>query len=297
MAEPILITDFRQYLAMERGLSRSTVSAYTSDVLAFTKSLPDKLIETPENLKRDHVYDFLEASSDNDAAATSVARQLVSIKIFFRFLVYERLIQTDPTDVMDGPRLWKMLPEHLTEKEVERLLKAFGTRDLLEYRNKTIIEVFYSTGLRVSELAGLRLENVRFDEQVLRVIGKGDKERMVPFGRYAKRSLNIYLDRVRPYLDKTEKANHVFLSRNGLLLTRARIWQVMKEGALKAGITKNVYPHMLRHSFATHLLAGGADLRVIQEMLGHADISTTQIYTHVDQTRLGEIHRQFHPRA
>ena len=189
------------------------------------------------------------------------------------------------------------VPDHLSELEIEALLKASEGRSILDKRNRLIIELLYSSGLRVSELCGLKMDGPDFETSVMRVTGKGSKERMIPFGSDAERYIKHYLRHIRPQLDKTGKAPELLLSRNGNKLTRAFIWQMIKKTAIKAGINKNIFPHTLRHSFASHLLKNGADLRVIQEMLGHADISTTQVYTHVEASRLVQVHKKFHPRS
>jgi len=292
-----LLEEFIGHLALERGLADNTIHAYQHDLRTFAEFADAHDKQAPEKLTRSDILDFLEQCRDRGLEPSSIARRLVAIKVFFRYLFRERHVPVDVTDVMEGPRLGFILPEFLSIDDVEKLLRAYGTRDDLDHRNRAILELLYATGLRVSELANLRLEGIKFDEGTVRVIGKGDKERVVPIGRPARKRLQAYLEQVRPMLDVTQRASHVFLSYRGRPLTRARIWQIVKEAARKAGIGKEIYPHMLRHSFATHLLSGGADLRVIQEMLGHADISTTQIYTHVDQRRLADIHRRFHPRA
>ena len=225
---------------------------------------------------------------------------LSAIRLLFRFLHNEGLLEQTVTDVMDSPKLWMLLPDFLSEAEVTALLQAFDSRseDPLEVRNRTILEVLYASGLRVSEVASLPLDAVDYDTEMVRVVGKGSKTRLVPIGKPALRALRQYLAEIRPILaEKNPRATQIFLSNNGKRLDRERIWGIVKEAALLAGISKNVHPHTLRHSFASHLLARGADLRVIQEMLGHSDIGTTEIYTHVDQDRLTAIHRKFHPRG
>lgn len=293
----LLIEDFLGYAELERGLAPNSVAAYGIDLRHFADYLGERGISDPASVSRTHILDFLEACQYRKLAVASIAHRLVSIKVFFRYLVKERILPHDITDVMDAPRLWKTLPGMLSPKDVGKLLKVYKGKERLERRNRAIMETLYASGLRVSELASLRLDGVKMEEGFLRVLGKGSKERIVPIGKPARAVLQVYLTTTRPILDKTDRALEVFLSVNGKPLTRARIWAIVKEAALRAGIEKNIYPHMLRHSFASHLLAGGADLRVIQEMLGHADIATTQIYTHVDQTRLTQVHRQFHPRA
>lgn len=292
-----LLHNFTDDLLLERGLSANTVSAYSSDLLFFLAFLENFGIADIAQVKRDHILDFLEEEKSSGRAISTIARRLVAIRIFFRWLANEKAIASDITEVMDSPRFWKLLPEFLSLTEVESLLGAFKGRSPLELRNRALLELLYASGLRVSELTDLRLDGVDFQQGVLRVIGKGRKERAVPFGKSAARSLSRYLENGRPVLDPSGRAVQFFLSKSGVALTRARVWVLVKEAALRAGIGKNLYPHLLRHSFATHLLSNGADLRVIQEMLGHADIATTQIYTHTDAVRLRKTHQNFHPRA
>ena len=289
--------DFIGHLRLERGLSPRTAKAYGSDMELFICYLESLHIAEWEEVRRDDISDFLEVDKDNGMEPTTLARRLVSIKVFFRYLVEEQIVKNDITDIMEGSRNRLLLPGFLTEAEVDRLIAAYTGNDILTIRNRAIIEVLYASGLRASEITQLRLEKVDFSESYLRVIGKRDKERVVPFGREASACMAAYLREVRPKLDKTGKALEFFLSRTGKPLTRERIWMIVTEAARIAGIEKEIYPHMLRHSFATHLLKNGADLRVIQEMLGHANISTTQIYTHTDSSRFANAHHQFHPRA
>ena len=289
--------DFIGHLRLERGLSLRTAKAYGSDMELFLRFLESRNIDEWEDVTRNHIGDFLETYPDHRMEPTTIARRLVSIKVFFRYLVEEQIVKNDITDILEGPRKRLQLPGFLTEEEVDRLIAAYTGNDILTIRNRAIIEVLYASGLRASEITRLRLDKVEFNENYLRVIGKRDKERVVPFGREASGCMAAYLRESRPKLDKSGKALEFFLSRTGKALTRERIWMIVTEAARIAGIEKDIYPHMLRHSFATHLLSHGADLRVIQEMLGHADISTTQIYTHMDSSRFANAHQQFHPRA
>ncbi len=285
---------------MEKGLSKNTVSAYTGDLKFFIEHLKENGIDDFEKVTRNDIHYFLEDSSDKGIESASLARRLVSIKVFYRYLFQEKIIKTDITDVMTSPKLWRLLPDFLSPNEVDALLKVYSNRakDPLTLRNRTILELMYSCGLRVSETVNLCLGDLKFDEGIIRVTGKGNKERIVPIGLPAERILQKYLDKIRPELLKENiDESVVFLSQNGRILDRERVWGIIKEAAKLAGIRKNIHPHTLRHSFASHLLANGADLRVIQEMLGHADISTTQIYTHVDQDRLKSVLQQFHPRS
>jgi integrase/recombinase XerD len=291
-----LLRRFLQHEFLERGLAENSIKAYRSDLEDALDYFVGHGLDTPDRIHREHILDYLEECQDCGLETASLARRLVSIRMLFRYLAREGIIAHDVTDVMQAPRVWRLLPEMLDHREVDRLLHVFRGKDPLEKRNRAILEVLYACGLRATELVTLRLDGLRLDEHLIRAIGKGDKERIVPIGRPARRVLKSYLA-VRPLLDRTERAEEVFLSRTGRPLTRARVWQLVKEAGQRAGIKKPIYPHLLRHSFASHLLAGNADLRVIQEMLGHADIATTQIYTHVDRSRLRQIHRQFHPRA
>ncbi len=291
---------FLEYLVAERGLSPNTVAAYEADLRAFILFLEENGTGGFAAADREIILDFLGCQRDAGMETATLARRLVSIKMLFRHLADEKRIPEDVTAVMDSPRLWRLLPDFLSETEVEAFLKAFSgsSADPLECRNRTILELLYASGLRVSELAGLSLTAVDFDGELLRVVGKGAKTRIVPAGRIALRQLRRYIEEARPSLvEKQPRSPYVFVSRNGRKLNREWIWKLVKEAALRAGIAKNIHPHTLRHSFASHLLAHGADLRVIQEMLGHADISTTEIYTHVDKSRLAALHHRFHPRG
>ncbi|QSH42286.1 site-specific tyrosine recombinase XerD [Lentisphaerota bacterium ZTH] len=293
------LVDFLGYLSLERGLSRNTVSAYRSDLEDFTDWLEDNGFSDFGTVRRDVILDYLGSLKDIGMEPSTLARRLVAVKIFFRYLCQEKVIEKNITEVMDSPKLWKLLPDFLSTAEVDSLLNAFPSRakDPLLFRNRTILEMMYACGLRVSETAGLSLSSINFDDEVVRVKGKGNKERIVPIGKTALRFVNRYLDDTRPKLVKNPMEAALFLSKSGRQLNREWIWRIVKEAAKIAGIGKNIHPHTLRHSFASHLLENGADLRVIQEMLGHADISTTQVYTHVDQRRLLKVHRQFHPRG
>ena len=250
-------------------------------------------------MNRDVIVDYLCSCKDNGMETATIARRLVAVKVFFRYLLQERLVQEDITDVMESPKMWRVLPDHLSERETESLLSAFkpGTKDPLELRNRAILELMYASGLRVSECALLKISDLRLDEALVRVYGKGSKERLVPVGVEARRLITKYLEAARPLIAKLPGVPELFVSNRGRRLNRERIWAIVKEAAVRAGITKNIHPHTLRHSFASHLLEHGADLRVIQEMLGHADISTTQIYTHIERTQLLKVHKNFFPRA
>ena len=290
---------FIGYLSLERGLVRNSTMAYHSDLTDFIAGLGERGISSFDAVTRDDIIDYLSECKERGMEVTTLARRLVAIKVFFRYLYQERIIGADITDVMDSPKLWRILPEFMSPAEVDAFLNAFpaNAKDPLTLRNRCILEMMYACGLRVSEAAGLKLGSLNFDENIVRVFGKGSKERIVPMGRTAVGILKRYLERSRPELIASPEEPMLFVSNRGRPLDRERIWAIVKEAARIAGIRKNIHPHTLRHSFASHLLENGADLRIIQEMLGHADISTTQIYTHVDQQRLLSVHRRFHPRA
>lgn len=293
-----LVQGFKASLLLEKGLAPATIEAYLSDVLDFIRYLERTSgLEDPKQVTRFEIMDYLEYCQENSMAVSTISRRLISIKLFFRYLVAERVLDENITDVMDSPRLLKLIPDFLSEIEVESLLKAADGPENLQKRNRLILELLYSCGLRVSELCNLKMDSPNFDRSIMRVKGKGSKERLVPFGREAEKMMVNYLRKVRPQLDKTGRVSELFLSKSGKKITRSLVWQLIKKLAIEAGIQKNIFPHTLRHSFASHLLKNGADLRVIQEMLGHSDIATTQIYTHVEHSRLAQVHKQFHPRA
>ncbi len=292
-----LVDQFLDYISLERGLSPNTRCAYEQDLRAFVRHLEAKKTASLNSVTRKQVLDFLLAQKARGLSANSVSRMFVSIRVLFRYLQQEGLLGQNITEAMDSPRLWKILPNTLSPREVDRLLASSPGDKPASVRNRTILETFYATGLRVSELAELTIDNLHFDAGYLRCIGKGRKERIVPFSAGAANLLRQYLETVRPGWAKDSGVRCVFVTRTGRPLSRKTLWKMVKAHALKAGIAKSVSPHTLRHSFASHLLANGAPLRVIQEMLGHADIATTQIYTHVDSARLKSVHEQFHPRA
>jgi len=292
------IQQFGSYLAVEKGLAEKSLAAYGADLVQLGRFAQAAGVTSWGAVTRDCILDFLDQAKAGGQATATIARKLVAFKLFFRYLYQEKLLGANVTEVMDSPRLWRLLPTFLTTDEVGRLLGVYNRRqDPLGQRNHVMLELLYASGLRVGELVGLRLDEVKFDPDLLRVTGKGEKTRLVPFGQPARKAVRRYLAQVRPQLLKGMACAHVFLSKSGRPLTRDRIWQIVKEAGKLAGIAKNISPHTLRHSFASHLLANGADLRVIQEMLGHADISTTQIYTHIDQGQLQRTHSNFHPRA
>lgn len=293
----LLVDEFLDYLIVEKGLSENTREAYGSDLYKFIAYLEEKKIKDVNNVTRGDITDYLMHEKEKGINPNSLSRNLVSIRMFFRFLVINNYLEQDITNVLDSPRLWKILPEVLSEQEVEKLLKAPDTRTKYGLRDKAIIELMYAAGLRVSELVNLNMSDINIDVGFLRCMGKGSKERIIPLGRTAIMALNNYLKKTRAGFMKDLLAGNVFVTQRGKFFTRQGIWKLIKIYARSSGIKKTITPHTLRHSFATHLLSNGADLRVVQELLGHSDITTTQIYTHVDRNRLKSIHKQFHPRA
>jgi len=292
-----LLPNFESFLSIERGLSINTRKAYTDDVQQFLTALENKKIPNIGIIDHKQILNHLLTLKRNGMASSSIARHLISIKIFFRYLLQENIILKNVTDTMDSPRLWKILPDTLSTEEVECLLQAPDLRTPLGVRNHCILELLYATGMRVSELANLKPSDLHLDDDYIRCIGKGEKERIIPVGKKSIKTLYRYLEEIYPLFSINPHIPYLFLTRNGNKLSRQRIWQIIKELTKKAGIQKNITPHTLRHSFASHLLQNGAPLRIIQELLGHADIATTQIYTHVDPARLKSIHQHFHPRA
>ncbi len=289
------IDAFIRFLAVERGLSENYQLSTQRSLGDFAHwCASSKKIDNPRAVTLPIISEYLGDRKHAGLSASSIKLMVVALKIFFRFLIAKRIVERDPAEALALPRIERYLPETLNELQVEQLLESIDTKAVHGLRDRAIIELLYASGLRISELANARLENFNFEERIVRVTGKGNKTRLVPVGQKACEALAAYLSVERPKLVKPRSGSEIFLSARGSKLTTARIWQIVKK---HAGLEKNVYPHLLRHSFATHLLGNGADLRIIQEMLGHADISTTQVYTHVDQQRLKAVHRQFHPRA
>ena len=292
-----LLDQFLDHLHLEKGLTANTGDAYRRDLEDFLGWLQRQRIHAINDVTRRHIMDYLMALRDLDRAPATIARHLVAIRVFFRFLHQEGLLGTNVTDAMDAPHLWKELPDSLSPTEIEALLAMPDPKRPEGLRDKAMLELLYSTGLRVSELVGLALDDLHPDEQYLRCIGKGRKERVIPYGASARVHIQRYLDEVRPRWNKRPEQRHLFLTRRDEPMSRKTFWALIKRYAARAGIRTSISPHTIRHSFATHLLANEAPLRAIQEMLGHADIATTQIYTHVDSRRLKSVHKQFHPRA
>jgi integrase/recombinase XerD len=291
------IDEFINHLSVERGLADNTLLAYRRDLIKYQGYLSGKKIKDIQKIERDHITNFMYAQKQRGLSTNSTARSLAAIKMFHRFLVRERLLTEDPTSLIDAPKLWKTIPSVLTVAEVEAVIEAAKGKRAQAIRDVAILELFYASGMRVSELVNLKLENVNLEVGYVRCIGKGSKERIIPIGRRAQAAVRKYCEGARKKMIEDNMVLALFVSRLGRKMSRQSIWNIIKHYARKAKIKKTIKPHTLRHSFATHLLSRGADLRSVQEMLGHSDISTTQIYTHVDRERLKTIHKQFHPRG
>ena len=289
---------FILYLATERGLSDNYQLSTRRSLEKFADWVGTrKKLSSPREVELSALSEFLATEKERGLAPGSMKLVVVALKIFFRFLKMRAMIEHDPAELLPLPRLTRFLPETLNQLQVNHLLEIDLRGRPFPLRDRAILELFYASGLRISELTGARLENLNLQERIIRVIGKGSKARLVPIGRIACEAIDQYLAQERIRLVGRKTGSEVFLSRYGKKLTTQRVWQILKEIATSGGIETNIYPHLLRHSFATHLLANGADLRIIQELLGHADIGTTQVYTHVEQSRLKSIHKQFHPRG
>ncbi len=292
-----LIDQFMRHVGVERGLSNNTVAAYGSDLSRFSHYLGEIEIVDADLIEEGHILSFMERLATEGISARSRVRYLSSIRSFFTYLVREGEIVAHPMELLDSPSFMRRLPEYLTAQEVKKLLDGPDDQNPSGIRDRAMLEVLYASGLRVSELLGLTADRINLDVGFLIVVGKGNKERVVPIGREAIFRVNRYLTEARPAFDRGRGSVLIFLNRRGRALSRQYFWKVIKTYAARVGITKDISPHTLRHSFATHLLAGGADLRSVQMMLGHADITTTEIYTHVDRTRLKEVHKKYHPRS
>ncbi len=288
---------FRDHLSFERGLSPRTLDAYSRDVRRFVDFSLVNDAPSPRDVDYDLLRAYVAHMSDEGRASSTVARSISSLRGYFRFLLEEDVIEVDPTDLLEAPKAGRPLPNVLSVTEVESVLDAVSTDDVAAFRDRAILEVLYGCGLRVSELCMLKTRDIDLEECLVRVHGKGGKERLVPLGADARSGVRRYLRELRPSLDRGRSEGRVFLNRRGRPLSRMGVWKILRKYVERAGIEKHVTPHTLRHSFATHLLEGGADLASVQEMLGHADISTTEIYTHVDRSHLRQVHRSHHPRG
>lgn len=288
---------FGDFLTLEQGTSPRTLEAYRRDLERLVDYGRAKGVVTPGDITARLLREFVYQLKDIGLAPSSIRRNISAVRTYFRFLLADGVVVKDPSERLETPKRWRTLPEVLTVDDVERLLSAPHLDQPLAFRDRAMLELAYGAGLRVSEWITLGTKDVLFEEMLVRVFGKGSKERLVPIGRKAIGAVATYARELRPRLEKGEGKGVLFLNANGRPLTRMGAWKILKGHVEAAGIAKHVTPHTLRHSFATHLLEGGADLRAVQEMLGHADISTTQIYTHVDREYLRQVHKQFHPRS
>jgi integrase/recombinase XerD len=288
---------FSDFLGLEGGTSKNTVRSYLCDVQRLVQYALSQGVQSPAGLTASQLREFVYHLKDLGLAPSSIRREISAVRTYYRFLIGEGHVARDPIGRIELPKTWRRLPEVLTVGEIEALLGAPTPDEPLGWRDRALLEVAYGTGIRVSELVGLAAGDVWFDDGLVRVLGKGSKERLVPIGRRALGAAAVYAREIRTLLDKGHTEGRLFLNARGQPLSRVGAWGIIKRSASRAGIKKRVSPHTLRHTFATHLLEGVADLRAVQEMLGHADLSTTQIYTHVDRDYLRSVHKRFHPRA
>lgn len=290
------LSDFLTHLLIDRGLSLNTKVSYERDLKEYLHFLKAQGIKGLEEINRQQVQHYLIYLYERNLNTKSVARHLSAIRSFHHYLMIEKISTNNPCELIESPKQQRLLPEVLSIEEVEQLLNSFQSTTFQEIRNKAMVELMYASGLRVSELLGLKLEDVHLSMMFVRCIGKGDKERIVPIGETAVELLELYLNTVRPKLLK-KSTDYLFLNRLGDPMTRQGFWKILKKQAQLAGIHKEISPHKLRHSFATHLVENGVDLRLVQEMLGHSDISTTQIYTHISKDHLKDVYQLYHPRS
>jgi integrase/recombinase XerD len=288
---------FRDFLSLEAGHSPNTVEAYLRDLRRMGEFAFSRGVRDPARVGRPLLRDFVYLLKDLGLSGATIRREVSAIRTYYGFLVGEGRVDADPSDRLETPRRGRTLPDTLSVREVEALIAAPGIDDPLGWRDRAMLELGYGAGLRVSELCGLLLTDLLLPESLVRILGKGGKQRLVPIGRSIIGAVSVYLHSLRPTLDRGKSGGRVLLNARGEPLSRVGAWGIVKRATERAGIQKRVTPHTLRHSFATHLLEGGADLRAVQEMLGHADLSTTQIYTHVDREYLRSVHKQYHPRG
>ena len=297
MAINNILMDYLHYLKVERGLSENTINSYGIDLKLFLEYLRENEIPSFKQVNKEVIVNYMQSEKNNNKANSSILRSVSSLRKFFQYLAQEKIIEKDPMLLIDTPKKKQHLPQVLTKEEVEKLLRSPNTGQVLGLRDRAMLELMYATGLRISEIINLKLEDLHLTMGTLQTLGKGHKERIVPVGDEAIKWINRYLEEARPKLLKQKRSNYLFLNFHGNNLTRQGVWKNLKAEVRKAGIQKNITPHTLRHSFATHILENGADLRIVQELLGHADISTTQIYTHLSNKQLADIYNRAHPRA
>ncbi|MGQ9797905.1 MAG: site-specific tyrosine recombinase XerD [Ignavibacterium sp.] len=291
----------KEYLAtlkIEKNLSENTINSYKSDLTSFLNFITQSGIDDLSDIKTTHITSFFKLLKDAGLNETSAARYFSSLKGFFKYLYKNEYIKSNPIERISPPKISRKLPEVLNVREINLILEQPNVKDTIGLRDKAILELFYACGTRISELINIKVNDLFLSEEVIRVFGKGSKERLIPIGSSAIKWIIEYLKKSRPLLVKNIKSeNYLFLNQRGTKFSRMGIWKIVKQYVKQAGIEKNVHPHTFRHSFATHLIEGGADLRAVQEMLGHSDISTTQIYTHIDMDYIKLVHKKFHPRG
>lgn len=292
-----LLNGFMEYILVEKGLSPNTLEAYRRDIRKLITYLASRNIVRSEEIDRDIISAYIYHLRKSKDSPATIARQIASIKGFFRFLCLEKILKVDPTLHLESPRLPQKLPMVLSEEEAGTLVQGEEGGEAIQLRNKSMLELMYATGMRVSELTSLDVKQVDLEMSFVRCIGKGNKERIIPLGSFALKSVREYLEKGRPQLLKNIAVNALFINNRGKRITRQGFWKIIKKQARSMGINQEITPHTLRHSFATHLLANGADLRSVQELLGHADVSTTQLYTHLTKSKLKEVYDKTHPRA
>ena len=292
-----LLEQFLNHLSLEAGYSPNTVYSYRLDLERYFKFLKDRNVDSIENIKEKHITGMIDFLNRRKLKPSSIARNITSIRSFHKFLVREGISDTNPAGALESPRLWRKLPVVLDVEEMKKLLNIPKVDDYLGLRDKAILEFLYATGVRISELKSAKRKDLLPEVELVRVIGKGQKERIVPIGAIAIHAIERYLKESRPQLANQNSQDILFLNHRGKPFSRMGLWKILRKYVIQAGIKKKVSPHTIRHSFATHLLDGGADLRAVQEMLGHADISTTQIYTHLDRDYLKQEHKDHHPRS
>ncbi len=294
----IFLKEYLSALRLEKNLSDNTIASYRNDINSFLQFAESKEIDDPSSIKQNHLADFFKLLNEIGLAGSSAARYYSSLKGFFNYLFLSGYINVNPIEKISSPKLAKNLPPVLSVSEIDAILSKPDVNEKLGLRDKAVLEMLYACGTRVSELINIKISDLYFDDEVIRVFGKGSKERIIPIGSSAIEWVNRYLKGSRVLLMKKNKSgNYLFLNNRGTKLSRMGVWKIVDRYVKEAGIGKEVHPHTFRHSFATHLLEGGADLRAVQEMLGHADISTTQIYTHIDRDYIKQVHKEFHPRG
>jgi len=294
------LKQYLQFIQIEKGLSENSVNSYAKDLKRYLTFIQEQIgLKKLDGITLSHIENYLKELSAMGLSSSTIARNISSIRSFHEFAIAENMATANPAELVDLPKSTKKLPEVLSPDEIRKILDSPDSESKAGIRDKAILETLYASGMRVSELTELTLNNLYFEIGFIRVIGKGSKERLVPVGEHAQDALEHYIEYVRPYFIKNpaKTENKIFLNQRGGPLSRMGVYNIVKAAAARTGIEKNVYPHIFRHSFATHLLEGGADLRAVQEMLGHSSIITTEIYTHVDRSFLHQVHKQFHPRA